>query len=90
MLRVQCLSLQIPSQLRKRERQFVVDSGAPFHMMGESDLTPEEPEMSRKSEDPPVIMTTNCMIHTTERATEYVYDFVQVQIYLLKNIRFSH
>ena len=31
-----------PSKTTSKERGFIVDSGASLHMMGKSDLTPEE------------------------------------------------
>ena len=52
-------------------------------MMIKSDLTPEEHRLIQKSKDPSVIMTANGTAHTTEEATEYVYNLdmiVQVQL----------
>ena len=56
-----------------------MDSGALY------DLTPEEQETSRRSNDPSLIMTANRKIHTTEDATEYVHEFdMFVEVQLLK------
>ena len=66
-----------------RKRDFIVDWGASFRMMGKSGLTPEEQAKSRKSKDPAVVMTANGTTHTTEEATVHVCDldvFVQVRL----------
>ena len=52
-----------------RNKENSVDSGASFHMMSDSDLTPKEQETIQHSKDPSVILTANGTTHTTEEAT---------------------
>ena len=62
---------------------FVVDSGAPMHMLTQRDLTSDELDTSRRSRNPNTVMTANGEVQTNEEAQVYVQDldlFVTVQL----------
>ena len=67
----------------KKEREFVVDSGAPMHMLSTKDLTPAELDTLRVSWNPTIVIAANGSIETIQEATVCVKDldlFVTVQL----------
>ena len=57
---------------RRREREFVVDSGASMHMVSKRDLNSAELETVRTSRSPTTVTTANGEVQTKEEATENV------------------
>ena len=55
-------------------REFVVDSGASFHMMSMTDVTPEDQETVTVSRRLTTAVTANRIVRTTEQANEHVKD----------------
>ena len=75
--------LPSPSSIKQEEREFVVDSGAPLHMLSRKDLNPAELETIRATRNPTKVITANEKVHTNEEAAVYVKDvglFVTVQL----------
>ena len=72
-----------PISKRQEEREFVVDSGAPMHMMSKKDLNSEESWTVNRSRTQTVVFTANGEVHTHEEAQVFVLDlnrFVTVQL----------
>ena len=70
----------------KREREFVVDSGASKHMLSKKDLHEAELETVRVSKNPTVVMTANGEVPTKEEATVYVRELdLFMTVMLLEN-----
>ena len=68
-------AMPVPTSKIPEEEKFVVDSGAPMHMLSKKDLSSEELETLRRSRTPPEVQTN-------EEAQVCVYDidlFVTVQ-----------
>ena len=60
------------SNLKPEEREFVVDSGAPMHMISKKDLSDAEMDTLTKSCSPTIVLTANGEVQTHEEATVYV------------------
>ena len=60
------------STLKPEEREFVVDSGAPMHMIGKKDLSKAEMDTLTKSCSPTIVITANGEVQTHEEAIVYV------------------
>ena len=58
----------------RRQKEFIIGSGASVQMMSKTDLTPEEVETIRVSRLPTTVITANESIDTTEEAKVYVKD----------------
>ena len=56
------------------EHMFVVDSGAPMHMLSKKDLSSEERDTLQRSRNPTTVMTANGEVQTIEEAQVYVHD----------------
>ena len=67
--------LPAPSVIKREERAFVVDSGAPMHMLSRKDLNSAESETIRVSKSPTTVITANGEVHTKEEATVHVKEF---------------
>ena len=66
----------------RKETSITNDSVASMHVMSKSDLTREEEDTTRKSQEFCMIISANGSVATTEEATVYVRDldmFVTVQ-----------
>ena len=75
-------------QLRRkeRERNFIVDSGASFHMMSKSDFDSWRTKKKNQESKDPSVITANGTARTTEDATVYVWDLdMFVQVHCWKN-----
>ena len=75
-------SLPAPSSTESKERECVVVSGAPMHMLSSKDLNLAELGTVRVSRNPTTVITANGEVQMNEEATVYVYDldfFVTVQ-----------
>ena len=68
-----CLSA--PSTIEPEDREFVVDFGAPMHMISKQDLNSAELETLTTSCSPTTFMTANGEVQTHEEATVYVKEF---------------
>ena len=62
--------LLAPSTLIPEEREFVVDTGAPMHMISKKDLNAAEMYTLTTSRSPTTVITANGEVH--EEATVYV------------------
>ena len=60
------------STLKPEEREFVVDSGAPMHVISKKDLSDAEMDTLTKSCSPTIVMTANGEVQTHEDAIVYV------------------
>ena len=60
------------SNLKLEEREFVVDSGGPMHMISKKDLNSSEMDTLTKSCSPTIVITANGEVQTHEEATVYV------------------
>ena len=60
------------SNLKPKEREFVVDSGASMHMISKKDLSNAEMDTLTKSCSPTIVITANGEVQTHEEATVYV------------------
>ena len=60
------------STLKPEEQEFVVDSGAPMHMISRKDLYSAEMDTLTKSCSPTIVTTANGEVQTHEEATVYV------------------
>ena len=72
-----------PTSTRPEEREFVVDSGGPMHMMSKKEISSEEMDTVKRSRTPTVVLTANGEVHTHEKAQVFVHDlnlFVTVQL----------
>ena len=72
-----------PTSKRPGERKFVVDSGAPMHMLSEKDSSSDELGTLRRSSNPTVVLTANGEAHTNEETQVHVHDlnlFVTMQL----------
>ena len=72
-----------PTSKRPEEREFVVDSGAPMHMMSNKDLNSDELDTLRSTRTPTVELTAEGDVHTHEEAQVFVHDlnqFVTLQL----------
>ena len=67
--------LPAPSAVKPEEREFVVDSGAPLHMISEKDLNSAEFETVTTSRSPTTVITANGEVQTNEEATVYVREW---------------
>ena len=75
--------LPSPSKIKLEEREFVVDSAAPMHMISRKELNSAELETVRNYRCPTSIITANGEVKTHEEATVYVREldmFLTVQI----------
>ena len=61
-----------PSNFKLEEREFVVDSGAPMHMISKKNLNSAEMDTLTKSCSPTIVITGNGEVQTHEEATVYV------------------
>ena len=64
--------LPAPSVIKPEEREFVVDSGAPTHMLSRNDLNSAELETLRVFKNPTTVVATNGDVQTKDEATVYV------------------
>ena len=64
--------LPAPSNLKLEEREFVVDSGAPMHMISRKDLNSAEMDTLTTSRSPTTVITANGEVQTHEDATVHV------------------
>ena len=75
--------LLTPSTIKPEQRQFVMDSGAPMHMLSVKDLNSGELDTLRVSRNPATVFTINGEEQTSEDTTVYVKYldlFVTVQL----------
>ena len=73
----------VPTSTSPKEREFVVDSGAPKHMLSKKDLVSDAMESLRRSRNASTVVTASRQGRTDEEAQVYVHDldlFVTVQI----------
>ena len=63
-----------PSSKKPEEREFVVDFGAPMHMLSTKDLSSGELETLRKSRNPTTVLTANGEVQRNEEALVHVHD----------------
>ena len=63
------------STLKPEEREFVVDSGAPMHMISKKDLSDAEMDTLTKSCSPTMVITANGEVQTHEEAIVYVKEW---------------
>ena len=63
--------ISIPSTIKPKEREFVVDSDASMHMLSRKDLNSAESE-TKKVFKPTTVVTANGEVLTKEEATVYV------------------
>ena len=61
-----------PSTIKPEAREFVVDSSASMHMIGEKVLNSAELETLKTSRSPTTVITANGQVQTNEEATVYV------------------
>ena len=61
-----------PSTLKPEEREFVVDSGAPMHLISKKDFSSAKLETVTTSRSPTTVITANGQVQTHEEATVYV------------------
>ena len=59
----------LAATLKLEEREFVVDSGAPMHMISKKDLNDAAMDTLTKSCSPTIVITTNREVQTHEEAT---------------------
>ena len=64
--------LPTPSTLIPEEREFVVDSRAPMHMISKKDFNSSELESSTTSRSPTTVITANGEVQTHEEAIVHV------------------
>ena len=64
--------LPSPSTIKPEEREFVVDSGAPMHMISKKDLNSSELETLTTSRSPTTVIRANGEVYTHEEAIVYV------------------
>ena len=72
-----------PTSNLPEEREFVIDSRAPMHMLSKKDLSSETLETLRRSRTSTVVVTAHGEVQTNEEAQVYVHDhgqFVTVQL----------
>ena len=58
--------VNVDSLKRPEEREFVVDSGVPMHMMSENEKSSDELDTVRRSRHSTVVLTGNGEVHTRE------------------------
>ena len=68
----------LASTLKPEERESVVDSGAPMHMISKKDLSDAEMDSLTKSCSPPIVITANAEVQTHEEAIVYVKELDKV------------
>ena len=73
----------LASTLKLEEREFVVDSGASMHMIGEKDLNDAEMDTLTKSCGPTIVINANGEVQTHDEATVYVKE---LDIFLTKKV----
>ena len=61
-----------PSTIKPKEREFVVDSGAPIHMISKKVLNSAELETVTTSRSPMTVFTANGEVQTNAEAIVYV------------------
>ena len=80
---IEATVMPAPTSKSPEERDFVVDSGAPMHMMSKEELSSEEMDTARRSRPPTEVSTANGEVQTHEEAQVFVHDlylFVTVQL----------
>ena len=65
-------SLPAPSVIKPEEREFVVDSGTPMHMLSRKDLNSAELDPVRVCQSPTTVVAASGEVQTKEEATVYV------------------
>ena len=72
------------STLKPEEREFVVDSGAPMHMISKKDLSDAEMDTLTKSCSPTIVQSANGEVQTHEEAIVYVKELEKLNMKVLK------
>ena len=62
-----------PTSKSPEEQEFVVDSGAPMHMLNKEDLSSDELDTLRRSRIPTTVVTANGEVQTNEDAQVYIF-----------------
>ena len=73
----------LASNLKSKEREFVVDSGASMHMISKKDLSDAEMDALTKSCSPTIVIAANGDVQTHEEATVCVKE---LDIFLIKKV----
>ena len=65
---IKARAMPAPTSKTPEEREFVVDYGAPMHMMSEKDVSSDELDTLRRSRNPTTVVTANGEVQTNEKA----------------------